>query len=68
MTGIEKAIQAAGSGDLLAEALGVTPQFITNSKRKGYLPLERAKAVAEMHAIPLIELVRPDIADAMKRA
>jgi hypothetical protein len=67
MTAIDQAIEKAGGREQLAALIGTTPQFITNSKRKGYLPLERAKIVADTYGIPLIELVRKDIADAMRR-
>ena len=68
MTGIEQAIKQAGSVMALADLIQTTPQFVTNSKRKGYLPLERAKIVQDAYGIPLRELVRKDIADAMNRA
>lgn len=66
--GIEKAITAAGGEQqMLGDALGVTKQFINTSLRKGYLPLDKAKVAADLYGIPLIELVRSDIADAMRR-
>lgn len=66
--GINRAIEAAGSEEILADQLGVSQQFINKSKKKGFLPIERARIAADLHGIPLIDLVRADIAAAMRSA
>ena len=68
MTGIERAIKEAGGPTALGDLVGTTQQFIQSAKQKGYLPLERAKIASDAYGIPLIDLVRPDIADAMRRS
>ena len=77
MTGILKAVDAATpsvatdslgraarpSGRVvLAERMGVSVQAVDKFVRQGYLPLGRAKQVADWYDIPLRELVKPDIA------
>jgi hypothetical protein len=66
--GITAAVDKAGSQAKLAEQIGVRPQFITKALRQGWLPMEKAKIVNDLHGIPLIDLVRADIADAMRLA
>lgn len=65
-TGIKRAVSAAGSERKLGDALGVTQQFIGKSVRKGWLPLERAHTASQLYGIELVDLVRPDIAAAMR--
>lgn len=65
---IEKAVEKAGSQAALAEQIGVKPQFLTKALRQGWLPLDRAKVVNDLYGIPLVDLVRNDIADAMRSA
>jgi hypothetical protein len=64
--GVKRAIVAAGSQAALGDALGVTKQFIGKSERKGWLPLERAQTASQLYGIALVDLVRPDIAAAMR--
>lgn len=66
--GIDRAIEAAGSIHELGRQLGVSAQFIHKSKKKGHLPVDRARQVVELYGIPLIDLVRGDIASAMRSA
>lgn len=67
-SGIQRAVDAAGSQAALANQLEVSQQFIHKSVRKGYLPLDRAQAVSAIYGIDLADLVRPDIANAMRSA
>ena len=64
-TGVKRAIDAAGGKQQLADSWGITYQAVDKFDRQGYFPLERAKRAAEQFSIPLRELVRPDIRDAM---
>jgi hypothetical protein len=58
--GIDKSATQA-----LADVLGVTYQAVAKFEQKGYLPLARAKVVSARYDIPLRELVRSDIREAM---
>lgn len=49
----------------LADRLGITYQAVAKFERQGWLPLTRARVVADLYSIPLAELVRPDIRDAL---
>lgn len=68
-SGVEQAIDKAGGGtkgkQAIAELLGVTEQAINNFSRKGWFPLERARQVADVYGLPLADLVRPDIRQAL---
>ena len=66
MTGIDKAIQKAGSHAAFGEAIGTSAAFVTQSRRRGWLPLQRAQIAAELYGIPLVDLVRKDIAAALR--
>ena len=77
MNGVKKAIEAArlaAGGDenplisgkqALANAWGVTYQAVDKFDRQGWFPLDRAKRAEADYGIPLRELVRPDIREAM---
>lgn len=64
-TGIEKAIDAAGGRPALAEKFAITPQALHGFILKGWMPLERAQQASEWFGIPLRELVKPSIRDAL---
>lgn len=70
--GVEQAIIKAGGGTegiaKLAELFGCTPQAITNFRRKGWFPPERAQQVSDVYGIPVAELVRSDIRQLLNRA
>lgn len=67
--GVDKAIDAAGGGPEgikeLADLLGITVQAIYRFKRKGWFPVDRARAIADRYDLPFRELVRQDIRDAL---
>lgn len=44
-TGINRAVQLAGSQTALANRLGVTPQAVQKWVEQGYVPAERCRAV-----------------------
>ena len=68
MNGVERAVEAAGENGVtrIAEQIGTTTQFVSISKRRGWFPLEKARIVADIYAIPLPDLVRADIASALR--
>ena len=43
----------------IAELLGTSLQFIYKSQKKGFLPPDRARTVADAYGIPLADLVSP---------
>jgi hypothetical protein len=64
-SGVQRAIDAAGGGPeghkKIAELLGTSVQFIYGAKRRGFFPVDRARIVADVYAIPLVDLVRSDL-------
>ena len=67
MTGIERAIAAAGSETQLGDALGVTQQAVNKMKRRGYCPPDRARQIAGLYPdIPVRTLIDPDLAALME--
>lgn len=60
-TGIEKAIEAAGSQVKLAEALGCTQQNVSLWRTQGWTPLDRAREIEMLYGIPRGELISPKI-------
>lgn len=61
MTGIEKAIEAAGGQTALAEMLGCSQQNVAKMKSRGFCPVETAEKIAERYGIPVLELVSPSL-------
>ena len=60
-----KAITAAGGPTALARALGVTYQSIDDWRRKGCVPLARAKEIEMQFGIPRNDLVSPKVRSSM---
>lgn len=64
-TGIEKAIEAAGSLTELATKLHATPQTVWNWKHRGEVPVERCpdieRVTRELGKPVLCEHLRPDV-------
>lgn len=68
---VDAVIAASGLGNdsALAELWGISRAAVAQFKRKGYLPLDRAKqAVQDWPSLRLRDLVKPEIRDAMDRA
>jgi hypothetical protein len=65
---IADAVEKAGGYQALADHLECSKQFVHSSEQRGWLPMEKAKIVNSLYGIPLIDLVRKDIADAMRLA
>ena len=64
-SGVKRAIEAEGGKQQLADRWGVTYQAIDKFDRQGWFPLERARQAADQFAIPLRDLVRSDIREAL---
>lgn len=65
---IQEAIDKAGSQAALGDQIKTSKQFVGKAVQQGWLPLEKAKIVHDLYGIPLVDLVRDDIADAMRLA
>lgn len=63
--GIEKAILVAGSQKKLAAELGVTQQFISFAKLRGWVSPSRAKQIEKVTGIDRWSLVEPSIIDTL---
>lgn len=64
-TGMEMAVEAAQTQEMLAQALGVTQQSISVWLKQGFAPIERAREI-EMHTgVPRAKLVSPKVLAAM---
>ncbi len=63
MTAFEKNLPA--SRVAIRDLLGVTTQAMHQFVQQGWFPLERAKVIAGTYDVPLRDLVRPDIREAM---
>lgn len=58
---VSDAVEAAGGVPELAEALGVSRQFIGRCLGRGWLPIERAAQAEELYGIEREKLVKPAI-------
>lgn len=65
---IEDAVRQAGGYQQLADQLSCSKQFVHASEKRGWLPMEKAKIASSLYGIALVDLVRTDIADAMRLA
>lgn len=66
-TGIEAAVRAAGSQEALAELLGVTQQAVSSWVKRGWPPDERIVEISALTGIAPELLVKPTIAEALKK-
>lgn len=66
MTGIAKCVAAAGTQTLVAEALAISQQAVHGFVQQGYFPIDRAIQAQRIWGVPFAELVRPDIAEAIR--
>ncbi len=64
---VDTVIAAAGGRQPLAEFFDVKLQAIHGFRQKGWLPLDRAKAAADRFGLPIRELVRADVREAMDK-
>jgi len=61
--GIAEAVERAGGQVKLAQALGVTQQFISSCRRRGYVPPRRAVEIEAQFGIPRRRLINPRLVD-----
>lgn len=63
MTGIEEAIQIAGSAARLARRLipPVTQQAVDGWKKQGWAPLARAPQISALTGVDTVRLVKPSV-------
>lgn len=57
MTGIERAVEIAGSQTALAEALGVQQAAVSKWVRRGFPSQPQRLAINRRYGIPIIELL-----------
>lgn len=67
MSGIEKAVELAGSQTNLANKLGVSQQTINKWLKRGYVPLPRAFQIYRLFEIPVQELADPNYYSLLKK-
>lgn len=58
-SGIEDAIDSAGSQEALAAAVGCTQQNVSWWKRQGFVPVEHVVAVEQASGVPRARLIKP---------
>lgn len=62
MSGIDKAVSAAGGRSELADTLGVSVQAIYLWVKRGWVPPARAIELEQRYGIPRVDLVKPSLA------
>ena len=60
-SGIRRAVKLAGNQKKLAEALGVSQQYVSLAVRQGYISPDRALEIEMEYGIPRQELVNPKL-------
>ncbi len=61
MTGILRAVQAAGSQRKLAADLKVSQQAVSQWVTRGYVPLNRALEIKQLYFVEVKDLVSPTL-------
>jgi DNA-binding transcriptional regulator YdaS (Cro superfamily) len=64
-SGIQSAILAAGSQEVLARALGVTQQSVSSWLVQGWVPMARSIEIEALYGIARARLVNPRISSAL---
>jgi DNA-binding transcriptional regulator YdaS (Cro superfamily) len=62
MTGIDRAIEAAGGATALAKLLTVSHQVVYHWQKRGWVPSERALQIKALFNIPVLKLLNPKLA------
>ena len=62
-SGIEMAIEAIGSQEALAAAVGCTQQNVSWWKRQGFVPVEHLVVVEQSTGVPRAQLIDPRISE-----
>lgn len=60
-TEVDLAIDKAGGVPELAQALGVSRQFIGRCRDRGWLPIERAQQIEDLYGISREKLIKPEL-------
>jgi DNA-binding transcriptional regulator YdaS (Cro superfamily) len=58
-TGIERAVEKAGSQTVLAAELGVSQQVVSRWMRRGWVPSSRVPEIAKRFGVPRASLIEP---------
>jgi DNA-binding transcriptional regulator YdaS (Cro superfamily) len=61
LTGLARAVEAAGSITALARKLGVAHQVANRWVHRGYVPAARALEIEVIYGIPARDLVKPSL-------
>lgn len=61
-TGMDEAVEKAGSYVKLAEALEVSHQIVHKWCKRGYAPPRRAEQISRLYGIPAHRLMDPEVA------
>ena len=61
LTGLARAVEAAGSISALARALGIAHQVANRWVRRGYVPAARALELEVLYGVPAKDLVKPSL-------
>lgn len=60
-TGMQQAVEAAGSQAALAAKLGVAQQVVSVWLAQGYCPLERAREIELVYGVPRAKMFSPKV-------
>lgn len=66
-SGIDRAVDAAGSVPALAKALGISHQAVYVWQRQGWCPQARALQIEKMYKIPRNSLLSPRFVELLKK-
>jgi hypothetical protein len=61
VSGIDRAIAAAGSQAKIAADLGVKQQAVSIWKAKGFAPVKRAVEMEHLYGVPRVSMVSPKL-------
>lgn len=65
MTGIERALLAAGSARALAQACGVGETAVSKWKARGYVPISHTGTIAKATGVAVRDLIDPAVVRAV---
>jgi DNA-binding transcriptional regulator YdaS (Cro superfamily) len=65
-TGIELALNKAGTQAQLAQILGVTQQSISEWHRRGWVPVDRAEEIERLTGVARLTLIKPRLRELLE--